>query len=259
MTNAFDDDVQSDLSRLRPRELSEDLEERILQQLETPLPAAKARSRPRRLPSISVLVGAGAVAALVIAVIWISNLAVPGAREAANRPNADSPSVKRLEVKNNETASDRENGVFSRRIENGSQGPSEQRYVLSRRPEWRNVSAIGAHADMLYVVDNGRLYEVNPMDESYRVVGNDNWPNTTTVGVASANLYIVSDNQLYIVNPTNGARRRLGEPHWSDTEAIATVGDILYIVSDDRLYQVSPGDGSRELLLNKNEKSRDDR
>lgn len=119
--------------------------------------------------------------------------------------------------------------------------------------EWPNVTVAAALVDRLYIVDGGRLCEVNTHDGSRRSVGNDDWQNTSAMGAASEHLYLVCDHQLYEVNPQSGARRSLGQPNWFDTKAILTVGDKLYIASNGQLYRVDPNDGSHEVLQSKTE------
>jgi hypothetical protein len=124
---------------------------------------------------------------------------------------------------------------------------------------WRNISAMVAHAGMLYVVDSGRLCEVSPIDGSRRIVGDDDWQNPAAMGAGIGHLYIVSDNQLYEVNPTTGARRSLGKPDWAETKAIVTVGDELYIVAGGLLHRINPEEGSHEVLHRRSDGTNDPR
>jgi hypothetical protein len=119
--------------------------------------------------------------------------------------------------------------------------------------EWPNVSAAAALADRLYLVDSGRLYEVNPADGSRRSVGNDNWQNTAAMAATGKYLYLVSDSQLYEVDPKTGVRRSMGKPDWTNTQVIVTSGGKLYIASNGWLHQVNPSDGSHEVLHRKTE------
>jgi len=244
-------------------------------------------TRTRRSPlAIGLVVAAAAV--LVVAVIWISNLVSPGANhEVAHRTKTDSdPSARPAE------STDIEERVTSFSLDNASldnlsatdgdsasesaalslaasADPSLAAYNLEPRQEslvnpnhhreWQNVSAMAAHADMLYVVDSGHLYEVGPIDGSRRFVGDDDWQNTAAMGAANGHLYIVSDNQLYEVSPTSGARRSLGKPDWAETEAIVTVGDKVYIVAGGLLHRVNPNDGSHEVLHDKDDSTNDPR
>ncbi len=234
--------------------------------------------------SLSICRGAAAVAALVIAIIWISNLGVPATNhKMALRANPDSePALLLLEsqvtkgsvtnesldkmsalseVENfSEVLRDkRESEAFRREslIPDNNQITEQLSLVPNHRKQWPNISAMVAHADMLYVVDSGQLYEVSPIDGSRRIVGDDDWKNTAAMGAASGHLYIVSDNQLYEVNPATGARRSLGKPDWVKTEAIVTVGDKLYIAGDDLLYRINPDEGSHEVLHQKSGSTND--
>ena len=257
-----------------------------------PARSSSTPTRTRRSP-LPICLGVIAVAVLVIAVIWIWNLVSPGTNhEVAHRAKTDSdPSARparSTEIAESEVArvpllleepdpleaSERmglewpdpleepgpleasEPMVESETTEEVV--PTEESEVLeesvpNRHKEWRNISAAVAHADMLYVVDSGHLYEVSPMDGSRRIVGDDDWQNCAAMGAARGHLYIVSDNQLYEVNPTTGARRSLGKPDWAETEAIVTLDDKLYIVAGGLLHRVNPSDGSREVLHNKND------
>lgn len=122
--------------------------------------------------------------------------------------------------------------------------------------EWPNVSAAAALADRLYIVDSGRLYEINPTDGSRRSVGEDRWQNTSAMGAARGYLYLVCDNRLYEVDPKTEKRRGLGIPEWANTKAIVAVDDKLHIVSNGWLHRVNPGDGSYEVLHSKTENSK---
>jgi len=238
-------------------------------------PPARSSSTPtrtRRSP-LPICLGFATVAALVIAVISISNWETPRANhEVAHRANTDSHRSARparsTEIAESEVArvpllleepdplEASEPMVESETTEEVV--PTEESEVLeesvpNRHKEWRNISAAVAHADMLYVVDSGHLYEVSPMDGSRRIVGDDDWQNSAAMGAARGHLYIVSDNQFYEVSPTTGARRSLGKPDWAETKAIVTVGEKLYIVAGGLLHRVNPSDGSREVLHNKND------
>jgi hypothetical protein len=131
--------------------------------------------------------------------------------------------------------------------------PTQMSVLATVVKEWPNVSAAAALANMLYVVDSGRLYEVNPDGGSRRSVGEDHWQNTAAMAAAGNFLYLVSDNQLYEVNPKTGARRSVGKPDWVSTKTIVTVGDKLYIVSNGWLHRLNPKDGSCEVLHGKTE------
>ena len=231
--------------------------------------------------SLSICRGAVAVAALVIAIIWISNLGVPATNhKMALRANPDSELASLVlesevtrervinegiekfsalsEVENlSEVPRDRRESEAFRRAEQLSQITEQLSLVPNHRKQRRNISAMVARADMLYVVDRGQLYEVSPIDGSRRTVGDDDWKNTAAMGAASGHLYIVSDRQLYEVNPATGARRSLGKPDWVKTEAIVTIGDKLYIVGDDLLYRVNPNEGSQQVLYQKSGSTKD--
>jgi hypothetical protein len=262
---------------------------------------APTPTRARRSP-LAICLGVATVAALAIAVVWISNLGAPGTNdEVAHRAKTDSTHSERpvesteaewgvtgygvdnaslaessrfetFVVKESLAQDEREDGpkpdglVESLEAESadilsiaevaGSKPENLQTrlsVISNRRRQWRNISAMVAHADMLYVVDSGRLYEVTPIDGSRRLVGDDDWQNTAAMGAAGGYLYIVSDNRLYEVNPTTGARRSLGKPDWAETEAIVTVGDVLYIARKGLLYRVNPNDGSREDVSQQND------
>ncbi len=239
-------------------------------------------TRPRRSP-LTVCVGLATVAALVIAVIWISRPGTPGTnREVAQQAKTDAGrSALRVESEipeslNNDRArhlsvSPRSMSL-SKSLSAGNESESKnysesrlQRESLAtedRKPrklsklsalelsseEWLNLSATAALADMLYVVDSGHLYEVNASDGSRRSVGEADWRNTAAMGSFVGHLYLVCDNQLYEVNPKTAARRSLGKPNWVNTKAIVTAGGKLYIASNGLLHRVNPSDGSHEVL-----------
>jgi len=254
-------------------------------------PPARSSSTPTRIrrSPLPICLGFATVAALVIAVIWISNRVTPGTNhEMAHRAKIDShPSARPVEsaeieesVTNlsvtyesldnlpvlSEPHSEAEVVPGESEVTDNNQTvellqltEAEPSAVPNHHKEWRNISAAVAHVDMLYVVDSGDLYEVSPIDGSRRIVGDDDWQNSAAMGAARGHLYIVSDNQLYEVSPTTGARRSLGKPDWAETEAIVTVGEELYIVAGGLLHRVNPSDGSHEVLHDKNDSTNDPR
>jgi hypothetical protein len=121
--------------------------------------------------------------------------------------------------------------------------------VLSaEHKEWPNVAAVAEDAGMLYVLDSGVLYEVEPSSGTRRRVGDDDWPRAAAMTAAGEHLYIVNGGQLEEVDPKTGASRKLGESDWAGTKAIVTVEGKLYIARNGLLYRVSPQDGSRQVL-----------
>lgn len=266
------------------------LDDRFSADLIARLQAEAARSpsalvRTRRSPWVMCL-GVAAVAALVIAVIWIANPGTPGTNhEVAHRaetdadPRANPPESKETEESGESGSFDRLSVIGERQIDSEALVAREESEVTresfgqvrepsqatvfsvipNHRKPWRNISAIAARAGALYVVESGRLYEVNPVDGSYRIVGADDWHNTSAMGAAGGHLYVVSNNQLYEVSPTTGVRRTLGKPDWAETKAIVTVGDMLYISANGLLHRVNPNDGSHEVLHNKEDGTNDPR
>jgi len=248
-------------------------------------PPARSSSTPTRTHKSpwAISLGVIAVAVLVIAVIWIWSLVSPGTNhEVAHRAKTDSaPSAR--PAGSTETAESEVAVVpllieeldpleeprpleTSERIEESVTNevltetePYENEVAPIHHREWRNISAMVAHAEMLYVVDSGHLYEVSPIDGSRRVVGDDDWQNSTAMGAGGGHLYIVSDNQLYEVSPTTGARRSLGKLDWAETKAIVTVGEELYVVGGGLIHRVNSGDGSHQMLHNKNGNTNDPR
>jgi hypothetical protein len=239
----------------------------LIGRLQTEAAPSSTPRRTRWSPS-GVCLGAAAVAASVIAAIWVANLGLPGPdHEVARRASTDSDQSARLVGSNEVNELGATQNVKSSPIDDLSASSTHHSVAVVPVPaqastapatnnhggQRRSISAMVAHADMLYVVDSGQLYEVRPIDGSRRIVGHDDWQNTTAMGAAGGHLYIVSDNQLYEVNPTTGARRSFGKPDWAETKAIVTVGDRLYIVANGLLQRVNPNDGSHEVFHSKND------
>jgi len=249
---------------------------------------------------LAVCLSFAAIAASIIAVLWILNHKAPETiREVARRyktdanrathQNLDTFALESESARENERLeplSDRPRSMslseslsqnLSKSPESESKPPSESlsprienlateerapaalsqpthfSVLSAAAKEWPNVSAAAALADRLYVVDGGRLYEVNPDDGSRQSVGEDRWQNTAAMAAAGNFLYLVCDSQLYEVDSKTGARRSVGKPDWESTKAILAVGDKLYIVSNSWLHRVNPKDGSREVVHGKTE------
>jgi len=263
-----------------------------------PSPASTPALTPAksRRSLLAVCLSFAAIAASIIAVLWILNHKAPETiREVARRyktdanrathQNLDTFALESESARENERLeplSDRPRSMslseslsispeseskpssksLAARVENlateerasvALSQPSHLSVLSSVQKEWSNVSAAAALADMLYVVDSGRLYEVNAADGSRRSVGDDRWQNTAAMAAAGNFLYLVCDSQLYEVDPKTGARRSVGKPDWESTRAIQAVGDKLYIVSNGWLHRVNPKDGSREVVHGKTE------
>ena len=273
------------------KQFSADLISRLQAEASSLSPRPKTPGKSRR-SLLAICVGFAAIAASLFAVLWIMNHKNPGkVRESARREKTDSNRAahQNLDTFALESESVRPDPAsarprtltlsesLSRRPESESKPSSKslaartenlateerapaalsqstQMSVLSAAAkEWPNVSAAAALADMLYVVDGGRLYEVNPNGGSRRSVGDDRWQNTAAMVAAGNYLYLVCDDQLYEVNPKTGTRRSMGKPDWAGTKAILTAGDKLYIASNGWLHRVDPKSGSHEVLHGKSE------
>ncbi|MFN0020518.1 MAG: hypothetical protein ACKVP0_19850 [Pirellulaceae bacterium] len=273
------------------KQFSADLLARLQVEATSLSPRLKTSGNSRR-SLLAICVGFVAVAASIFAVLWILNRPDSGnVRESARREKTEGRRVaqRNLDTVALESESVRPDSFsthprtltlsesLSERPESESKFSSEARtprnenlaseeralVALSKSipmsvpsttvKEWPNVSAAAALADMLYMVDGGRLYEVNPNGGSRRSVGDDRWQNTAVMSAAGNYLYLVGDDQLFEVNPKTGARRSVGKPDWAGAKAILTVGDKLYIVSGGLLHRVNPSDGSHEVLHSKTE------
>lgn len=297
------DDEADDLHALLHEEygappLDDQFSADLLARLKAEIAPAKSPKRAQEVPSKSspaICLGIGGVAALIIAVIWISQLGSPAkdvvvaqpgktdlqreelralsdeaqerhqderARDPGTTPRSLSASHEHESMPLHESLS--APGESKPYLESKSQ-PKESRAHSESKPkelsglarfsvldvfpkEWPSISATGAHAGLLYVVDSGHLYEVNPRDGSRRVLGNDDWQGTTALSAMGESLYLVCDDRLFEVNSKTGVRRGLGKPEWADTNAIMAVGNKLYIACGGHLYRVDPSDGSYEVL-----------
>jgi hypothetical protein len=59
-------------------------------------------------------------------------------------------------------------------------------------------------------------------------------------------LFIIDQGRLFEVNLANGSRRRLGERQWSDSDTIVTSDDSLFVFGADTSYRVDISDGKHE-------------
>jgi hypothetical protein len=241
-----DDEADELQALLRDEYSAPPLDEQFSADLLARLQAEAARlSQPSLTPanprrsSLAICLAIAAVAALILAVIWISQ---PGAdptnREVARREKTRSSRSQplNLNVLSNESKPESTDHLslsppslslspesesvplretLSESLESESKysrlqrneslareeralvtlSKSKQLSVLSTvQKEWPNVSAAAVLADRLFIVDSGRLHEVNPADGSRRSVGDDRWQNTAAACATSSYLYIVCDN-----------------------------------------------------------------
>lgn len=272
-------------------QFSADLVARLQAEASLPQTPSLASTESRR-SLLAICLGIAAIAASIIAVVWILNQKPPGAnREVARGVKIDSnrSTLMDLDTLSEESEDERLDRMsvsprtmsLSESLSQRSESERKYSSELSRaqrndnlateeralkalpqatlsllstiQKDWPRVSAAVALADMLYVVDSGRLYEVSPNDGSRRSVGDDRWQNTAALGAAGGYLYLVCDDHLYEVDPKTGARRSAGKADWANTKAIVTVGDKLYVASKGLLYRVDPNDGSHEVLHSKTE------
>jgi len=68
-----------------------------------------------------------------------------------------------------------------------------------------------------YLVNNDRLYRVDPNNGSYTQVGGVVWQNTYAINAMGSYLYISENGGLYEVNPINGSYARLTGMFWTGT------------------------------------------
>ena len=203
--------------------------------------------------SLAICLAIAAVAALVLAVIWISQPeAAPMNHEVAHREKTRSDRSQHLDL---DVLSDEskpggvdhlsvsprslslpESESMPLRESLSESQPTESKYSRLQRKEGlaREERALAA------LSKSKQLSVLSTVQKE--------WPNVAAAAVLADLLYVVDSSQLYEVNTGDGSRRRVGEDGWQNTAAMGAAGSHLYIVSDDQLYEVNPKSGVRRSL-----------
>ena len=103
--------------------------------------------------------------------------------------------------------------------------------------KWEGSTAITKLGPNLHVIQNSKLYQVNPNDGTYSKMGTDIWNNSTAMTGLGLHLYIVKNNHLYRSN-FSSSFTKVGTDVWSNTTAIASLEDKLFIIQNSKLYRV---------------------
>jgi hypothetical protein len=63
---------------------------------------------------------------------------------------------------------------------------------------------------MLYVINSGTLYSINPTDGAYKALSEDDWSSAKELVALDGKLYIYADSAVYSLDPQTGAFTNIG-------------------------------------------------
>jgi hypothetical protein len=211
------------------------------------------RANPRQF-LLKICLAIAAVAALVLAVIWISQPgATPTSREVARREKtrADRSQHLDLDVLSDES---KPGGVDHLSVSPRSLSLSPESESLPLRESLSESPASESKYSRLQRREGLAREERAPptLSKSTQLsvlsTVQKEWPNVSAAAGLADLLYVVDSSQLYEVNTGDGSRRRVGEDDWQNTAAMGAAGEHLYIVCDNQLYEVNPKTGARRSL-----------
>lgn len=231
-------------------------------QAEASAPQSLTPTKPRQ-PLLAICLAIAAVAASVIAVVWISQPGIPRTSyEVAQRAKtnlAPPRSLVESEIQESRKADLADHmSVAPRSL---SLSPESEHLPLSetlsrnQREMARNQSESKHPAESLAPLKEGLVTEERkPRDLSratiLSVLSRDTaeWPNIKVAAALSEMLYVVDSGRLYEVSPSDGSRRNVGNDDWRNTAAMGAAEGRLYIVCDNQLYEVNPATGVRRSV-----------
>ena len=233
-------------------QFSKDLLARLQAEAAQLSPPSLTPANPRQ-SSLAICLAIAAVAALVLAVIWISQpAAAPMNHEVARREKTRSDRSQHLDldVLSDESKPD---GVDHLSVSPRSMSLSPESESL---PLHENLSELASESKY------SRLQRKENLAREERALAalskskqlsvlstvQKEWPNVSAAAVLADLLYVVDSSQLYEVNTGDGSRRRVGEDDWQNTAAMGAAGGYLYLVCDNQLYEVDPKAGARRSL-----------
>jgi len=107
---------------------------------------------------------------------------------------------------------------------------------------WSKLAAAAAANGNLYVIDDGLLYRVNPLDGSCQQM-EETWKTRVLVGWGERLFSFEDDGTLYRIDAASGDYIEL-EGDWSKLTAATILGKHLYAVDNGSLYRVDPTTGA---------------
>jgi hypothetical protein len=118
---------------------------------------------------------------------------------------------------------------------------------------WTGATSI-AYRTNVHIVQNSRLYRVDPPSGARTQLGNAEWggPTEMTWNHAINKLFIVQNDHLQRIDDPDfsdtGSYAVLGGAIWSGTTSMTSIADSLYIIRSGNLYRVNPTTGSRSIV-----------
>jgi hypothetical protein len=201
---------------------------------------------------LAICLGFAAIAASILAVLWILNHKAPETiREVARRYKTD---ANRAAHKDLDTyALESKNAHESESLDPLSDHPrtltlSES---LSRRPESESKpssKSLAARTENLATEERAPAALSQSTQMSVLSAAAKEWPNVSAAAALADRLYVVDSGRLYEVSATDGSRRSVGNDNWQNTAAMAAAGNYLYLVCDNQLYEVDPKTGARRSV-----------
>lgn len=210
-------------------------------------------AKPRRSLLLGICLGIGGVAALVIAVIWISQLGTPETNyEVAQRLDLSPLRVESEVEESKEYARVDHLSVDPRSL---SLSPESESLPLRESLSDRIVSESKRSPESLAqtkesLVTEERKPRTLSLLTELSVLSPDApvWPNITAAVALADRFYVVDSGHLYEVNISDGSRRSVGDDDWRNTAAMGSAGGHLYLVCDNQLYEVNPATGGRRSV-----------
>jgi hypothetical protein len=226
-------------------------------QTEVALPAPSLTPAKPWHPLLAICLAIATVAALVLAVIWISQPGTPATNhEMARRDEGKSDRSQLLEL------SDSSQESKPKRVDHLSVAPRS----LSLSPESESMPLSESLSDRIaseskysreslaqrkesHAAEERKPRELSPM-ATLSVLSRHTakWPDISAAVALAGMLYVVDSGHLYEVNANDGSRRSVGDADWRNTAAMGAAGGNLYLVCDNQLYEVNPKTGARRSL-----------
>jgi hypothetical protein len=242
------------------KQFSADLVARL--QAEATAPQSLTPAKPRR-PLLAICLAIAAVAASIVAVIWVSQPETPGTNhKVAQRVKTDLDLNSLAESEIQESRKSDLGDHMSVVPRSMSVSPESERMLLSEslsgnqselarnQSESKHPAASSLAPTEASLVIEERKPGATSLTTKLSTldIHPEERPNTSAMVALADMLYVVDSGHLYEVSPCDGSRRSLGDDHWRNTAAMGAAGGLLYIVSDHQLYEVNPMTGVRRSV-----------
>jgi hypothetical protein len=115
---------------------------------------------------------------------------------------------------------------------------------------WPTATAMTELDGSLYLVNDEKLYRIDPADGAYAQVGDELWRPKFMFG-AKGQLFVVDhDGSFFRIDPASGAYTQVDRYTWAKLQATAVVLDVICFFSDGGLYVVNGDDGTYRAVGN---------